>query len=124
MPKRPRPGCAYQGCTKRAVPGSSYCEVHRKLVDQQYEKYGRHYDKHKRYGRNWKRIRDKYIGMHPLCEECLKQGHAVEATQVHHKVPLSEGGTNAFDNLESVCAACHNRIHNRMKKHEYKYEDK
>lgn len=120
MPQMPRPGCSYPGCCSTAVRGSSYCEEHRRLMNRRYEKYGRNYDAHKRYGRNWKRIRDAYIHRHPMCEECMAEGRATLAEQVHHRIPLSEGGTNDFSNLESVCAACHNRIHNRMKR-EYHY---
>lgn len=120
MPKAPRRGCAYQGCPKRAVEGSSYCAEHKKQMDKDYEKYGRHYKTHQRYGRNWKRVRDKYIKLHPICEECMTHHKITIASQVHHRVPISEGGSNSFDNLESVCDACHNRIHN-SRKEEYHY---
>lgn len=120
MPRAPRPGCSYPGCSKRAAEGSSYCEEHRMAVNKDYEEHGRHYKAHKRYGRNWKRIRDRYIRMHPLCEECMKNNKATPATQVHHIKTIAAGGTNEFSNLESVCDACHNRIHNRLKE-EYHY---
>jgi 5-methylcytosine-specific restriction endonuclease McrA len=31
--------------------------------------------------------------------------------EVHHRLPLSEGGTNALRNLELLCAACHDAAH-------------
>ncbi len=31
--------------------------------------------------------------------------------EVHHKVPLSEGGTHEESNLVSLCKECHARIH-------------
>ena len=65
----------------------------------------------KRYGRTWKKIRDAYVASHPLCELCLKHGRYVVAEEVHHKKPLAEGGTHAWNNLIALCKACHARIH-------------
>jgi 5-methylcytosine-specific restriction endonuclease McrA len=31
----------------------------------------------------------------------------VPATEVDHIVPLSRGGTDALENLQSLCAQCH-----------------
>lgn len=42
------------------------------------------------------------------CEECGKFG--VPLT-VHHIIPLTKGGSNAFDNLKALCAQCHQRAH-------------
>ena len=88
MPYAPRRGCAYQGCSKRAVAGSTFCEEHKKQIDKQYNKHERTVEM-KKYGRAWKRIRDRYIREHPLCERCL-------------------------DNLMSLCRSCHNKIHHDL----------
>ena len=61
--------------------------------------------------RTWKKIRDAYVASHPLCELCLKHGRYVMAEEVHHKKPLAEGGTHAWNNLIALCKACHARIH-------------
>ena len=63
------------------------------------------------YGRAWKRIRDRYIQEHPLCELCQQEGRLTPAEEVHHKKPLAEGGTHARDNLVALCKSCHARIH-------------
>ena len=55
--------------------------------------------------------RDRYVHKHPLCEMCLKQGRYVAVEEVHHIVPLSEGGTNDESNLMSLCRSCHEKIH-------------
>ena len=88
-----------------------FCEEHEKLANQNYEKYGRNKDSKRRYGRAWKRIRDKYVSQHPFCEVCYERGILVEAEEVHHKKPLSEGGTHERDNLIALCKSCHSRIH-------------
>lgn len=68
-------------------------------------------------------LRRAYIREHPLCEECLKRGiWDMEAAEVHHRVPISTGRTEAemerlaFDpgNLESVCPECHRRLHEEL----------
>ncbi len=64
----------------------------------------------KRYGRDWKRIRDRYIKAHPLCEECKKAGRLIPANEVHHILPLSKGGDHSENNLMSLCTSCHSTI--------------
>jgi len=34
----------------------------------------------------------------------------------HHIVPLGCGGNNCFDNLITLCAGCHKKIHKRKNK--------
>lgn len=59
----------------------------------------------------WKRIRDKYASEHPLCEQCLKEGQYVKTEEIHHKLPLSQGGTHERGNLIALCRSCHAKIH-------------
>ena len=113
MPYSPRGGCIYPGCTERSEPGSSYCARHKKQMDRDYNRYDRKVST-KKYGRAWKRIRDRYIQEHPLCEQCLADGKAVLAEEVHHKLPISRGVTHARSNLLSLCRSCHNKIHHDM----------
>jgi 5-methylcytosine-specific restriction protein A len=109
MPRKPKRPCSYPGCPR--LTNDRYCEEHTRIVNNNYNRYERDRETSKRYNRAWKRIRDAYVAAHPLCEECLKQGRVVPVDQVHHIVPLREGGTNDFSNLVSLCSACHARIH-------------
>ena len=109
MPTKPKHPCAYPGCP--ALTDRRYCEEHEKLTNQQYEKYGRNPATRRRYGRAWQRIRNAYAKEHPLCEQCLAEGKVVPMEQVHHKLPLAEGGTHERSNLVSLCTSCHARIH-------------
>ena len=97
--------------TPRRLTDGRFCEEHAKAEAKRYEKYDRDPAVRRRYGRAWKRIRDSYVQQHPLCEVCQKDGRLVAAEEVHHKVPLSEGGTHARDNLIALCKSCHARIH-------------
>ena len=109
MPKKPKRPCAYPGCPR--LTDGQYCKEHRKAVDHQYNKYTRSPDVHRKYGRAWKRIRDRYASEHPFCEMCRKAGRLVRAAEVHHIKPLAEGGSHAFSNLISLCHRCHARVH-------------
>lgn len=109
MPRKPKRPCSYLGCPR--LTNDRYCEEHTRIVNNNYNRYERDRETSKRYNRAWKRIRDAYVAAHPLCEECLKQGRVVPVDQVHHIVPLREGGINDFSNLVSLCSACHARIH-------------
>ena len=112
MPRRPKRPCSYPGCPK--LTEGRYCEEHAKTVNRNYNRYERDPETPKRYGRSWKRIRDAYVAAHPLCEECEKQGRLVPAEEVHHKKPISQGGTHARDNLMSLCRSCHTKIHHEI----------
>ena len=111
MPRKPRRGCAASGCPRLAVEGSQYCEEHLKQSQRQYNRYTRSADSNKKYGRSWKRVRDRYAGKHPLCERCLKEGRYTPVEEVHHILPISQGGTHDESNLMSLCRSCHEKIH-------------
>ncbi|WP_245251752.1 HNH endonuclease signature motif containing protein [Virgibacillus litoralis] len=48
-----------------------------------------------------------------LCQECLPTVGPVPADTVHHVVHLRDDPSKALDmdNLVSVCASCHNKLH-------------
>ncbi|MHB1126874.1 MAG: HNH endonuclease [Bacillota bacterium] len=108
MPYRPKRPCSHPGCPK--LTGGRFCEEHAKQEARQYERYQRDPAVKKRYGRTWKRIRDRYIAAHPLCERCGKRGRITPAQEVHHVKPLSQGGTNEVFNLMALCTSCHSEI--------------
>lgn len=108
MPRKPKRPCSYPGCPE--LVDGRFCEKHAKQESRRYEKYDRDSEKRKRYGRRWKRIRDRYIAAHPLCERCEKLGSVNVAEEVHHIKPLAQGGTNTEENLMSLCKSCHSGI--------------
>jgi len=115
MPVKPKRPCRYPGCPGFAEEGEQYCEKHRKFMEKHYEHFARGYSADRRYGYKWKKIRDRYVKKHPLCEECLRHGRYVKAEQVHHIVPLSEGGSSEEYNLMSLCRSCHEKVHQKTK---------
>ena len=109
MPRKPKRPCSYPGCPE-LVEGR-FCKKHEQEEARRYEKYQRDPETRRRYGRAWKRIRDRYIKARPLCEECKRNGKLTPSEEVHHIIPLSEGGTNKQKNLMALCKSCHSRIH-------------
>lgn len=108
MPVKPKRPCSYPGCPK--LTHGRYCEEHERLESKRYEKYDRSPDTKRRYGRAWKRIRDKFVETHPFCEECYKRGVLTPTEEVHHILPLSRGGTHDRNNLMALCKPCHSAI--------------
>ena len=41
------------------------------------------------------------------CDQCGKAGRF----EVHHRIPVSQGGTNDVENLQVLCRGCHIEIH-------------
>ncbi|MBR5180405.1 MAG: HNH endonuclease [Lachnospiraceae bacterium] len=42
---------------------------------------------------------------------CFERGIIVPTEEIHHKLPLSEGGTHDRSNLIALCKSCHSTIH-------------
>ena len=51
--------------------------------------------------------RDSYC-----CGKCKSSYSDDKMMQVHHIVPVSDGGTDELTNLITVCRNCHKKIHN------------
>lgn len=80
-------------------------EMHQLLIELGFHKKQ---SSNQKYGRAWKRIRDKYVKEHPTCEMC-----GTKAEEVHHIIAVDLIGANhSRDNLLAVCHECHAAIHN------------
>ena len=112
MPRRPKKPCRWPDCPN--LTDDLYCEEHAAQARRQYDRFERAPDVHKKYGRAWTRIRNRYALEHPLCERCLKEGRLTPVEEVHHIVPVSKGGTHDQANLMSLCQSCHTKIHLEM----------
>ncbi len=108
MPWKPKKPCAFQGCPE--LTSGRFCEKHQKEENKRYEKYQRNPETAQRYGTQWRKIRALHVKSHPFCQECMKHDKFTRVEEVHHIVPLSQGGTHAHDNLMSLCKSCHSKI--------------
>lgn len=111
MPRIPKHPCSYPNCP--SLTDGKYCDKHKALMGNEYERYGRDKTTKKKYGKEWRVIRKNYVASHPFCEECFKKGIIVPVDEVHHIIPLAEGGTHDESNLISLCKSCHAKIHGR-----------
>ena len=109
MPYKPKKPCAQPGCPN--LTDGRYCDGHAKTNMQAYNKYDRDPESNKRYGRGWKKVRAGFLSENPLCELCRDTGRFAPAAVAHHRRKVSDGGTNAEDNLMSLCGSCHSRLH-------------
>lgn len=71
----------------------------------------------------WKKCRRIILQRdHFLCQECLKRKIITQADTVHHIIEYQIDKSKALDadNLISVCASCHNKIHSDRASKQYK----
>ena len=108
MPRKPARPCGYPGCPN--LSDDYYCPEHAKLVESGYNRYGRSPEMKRRYHGAWPAIRKRFLTQHPLCEQCRKEGRVTAASEVHHILPLSQGGSHDESNLMALCKPCHSRI--------------
>jgi 5-methylcytosine-specific restriction protein A len=57
-------------------------------------------------GRELQRRRAQLFARQPWCVVCLSEGRHTRATVRDHRVPLSEGGTEAESNIQALCSDC------------------
>src|SRR5574343_99877 len=64
------------------------------------------------YDSQWRKVRRMKLRTNPLCEECENGRLIIKATMVHHIIPIEDGGDRlAWNNLMSLCEACHSKKH-------------
>ncbi len=93
--------CRYPACPSYAASGG-FCTDHAKNATPQ------HRQKQKDFyaATSWRSIRARVLAERPVCEIC---GEAW-ATEVHHRVKKTDGGTEEDDNLQALCKPCHSRL--------------
>lgn len=73
----------------------------RKAYDSERELYGR------KKGTTGVRLRKARLRREPLCRMCAARGITRAASRVDHIAPLSQGGRDVADNVQSLCLTCH-----------------
>ena len=111
MPYKPKTPCCYPGCPE--LTNGRYCEKHKTMAVQEYNRYGRDENSKRFYNSPaWRRLSRLQLKREPLCEECLKAERVTAAEIADHIKPIREGGARLdTENLQSLCRACHNRKH-------------
>ena len=71
----------------------------------------------------WRKLRNTYLRLHPLCELCQLNNKITPATDVHHVIsPFKNGEINYsrlldVDNLQALCKDCHGSVHANQQGH-------
>lgn len=104
MPNLPLRPCTQSGCPALTTTGR--CAAHPRLVRPVVTT--RRFDDRRGsstargYGYEWQQRRKKFITEHPYCVRCGKP-----TTDVDHKMPRSQGGSDEDYNLQGLCGYCH-----------------
>ena len=110
MPISPSHPCSKSGCVELLPRGTRYCEEHQREINRDYDEHHRPEHHALYHTTRWRRIRAAHLVEHPFCVECDQLANTVDHIKEH------EGDKSLFysaDNLQSLCAACHNRKHPR-----------
>lgn len=102
MPRRLATPCAEPGCP--ALTQDRRCPEHEKQQQRRLNAQ-RPSPGAQGYGARWRRLRAAKLKTTPLCEVC-----GALATEVDHRKPKSQGGTDAWANLQSLCKPDHSRF--------------
>ena len=115
MPYKFKRPCGHPNCPN--LTNSRYCTKHQHL-------HKRYDPRKKMYDARWRKAREHFLKLHPLCVECLKKDLLVPATVVDHVI-AHRGDINLFwdeSNWQSLCERCHNSKTRTKDQHqEYKY---
>lgn len=109
-------------CKAVTTNANGYCDAHQSSYKPTQKIYDlRRGSPSKRgYDSTWYRFREVFMMEHPLCEMCMKEKKVTPATEVHHIVPLCEGGARLDpENCMSLCHSCHSKITNEWMRERY-----
>ena len=114
MPYKPKVPCRHPCCPNLVPAGQKYCEEHKALHPEESRSAAT-----KGYGARWRLESKKFLALHPLCEECLKEGKATPVTVVDHIVP-HQGHPKLFwdrSNWQALYKRCHDKKTRRDDSH-------
>lgn len=60
---------------------------------------------------DWEERRQQFLEHKPFCEKCFSDYYDNIILQIHHKLPISKGGSHKVDNLIVLCKNCHQSKH-------------
>lgn len=104
MPYKPLRRCTFPGCRNRVQSGR--CEEHKPKV-----KDTRESSSARGYNYKWRKYREQYLRLHPLCVMCLEEGFYTPATVIDHIKPVENGQADPLfwieSNHQALCRNCH-----------------
>ena len=119
MPNKPAKICPT--CKARHRESGSHCAEHRGHASTKFANISQHELSGFYHTTQWRHARKQYLARFPICVACRSMGIATPGTVVDHIVPIRKGGALTDpDNLQSLCASCHNSKSAREKWHQNK----
>lgn len=103
--------CRHRGCAA-LVRAPGYCDSHAGESAGWNRDHRRGSRQQRGYGAEWDRLRllilkrDRYLCQ---CDECKRTGRVLPATEVDHRIPKAEGGSDDPGNLAAINKDCHKR---------------
>ena len=97
MPYKPKVPCRHPCCPNLVPAGQKYCEEHKALHPEESRSAAT-----KGYGARWRLESKKFLALHPLCEECLKEGKATPVSDVDLLVSATVPGLRFFGMVEEL----------------------
>ena len=59
----------------------------------------------------WLRFRAYRLSLNQTCQACERMGYTTQAIDVHHVIPLRDGGdAYSIQGTECLCKECHGRL--------------
>ena len=116
MPRKSASKCSVIDCSNLTY--DTYCTTHSKSARQQSDRDYKRERTDKREQRfysssDWIRTRNHKKQLNPLCEICFVNNKLKPVDIIHHIIEIKEDWSLrlSLSNLQSVCFACHNKIH-------------
>ncbi len=116
--------CAKVGCNKRIDYKDTYCDKHKREVNNTYNDQVRHaseFDKKvaKFYAStSYRKLRKKkMLEVNGLCQVCIRLAGIVNTAKIaHHIVPVRDDFDKRLDddNIIMICNDCHEKLHDRI----------
>jgi 5-methylcytosine-specific restriction protein A len=110
MPYKPKRPCRQNGCKNLTDDSTGYCQEHRGAYLKAQDSL-RDSANDRGYTYRWHKASRRYLRIHPLCVECLKENRTTAATVVDHIIP-HRGSLEFFwdeSNWQSLCDYHHNQ---------------
>lgn len=111
MPPRAKRGCRAPMCAGLTSERHGYCAQHEHLASG-WNAPGRGTAEQRGYDAAWRKLRllilrrDRY---RCRCADCVSLGRVLPASEVDHRIPKFEGGTDDPANLYAINSDCHKR---------------
>jgi len=100
---------------RRTTTNGNYCEECRAKRKAKTNKERNARGDNKFYNSSaWRKLRNRFIQVHPLCTHCMDEDRTTEAKEIDHIKAIEDGGEPLdWNNLQSLCKAHHTKKTNR-----------